>query len=62
MPAGRPPKPNALKELAGNPGRRKLNGAEPKFATQLGQPPEFLSLGAKAEWDRVASELASTLR
>jgi len=33
MPAGRPPKPTAIKELEGNPGKRKLNRDEPKFTT-----------------------------
>ena len=28
--AGRKPKPTAIKELEGNPGKRKLNNKEPK--------------------------------
>jgi P27 family predicted phage terminase small subunit len=56
MPAGRPPKPIALKKLAGNPGKRKLNQAEPQFA---GAPscPEWLNADAKVEWNRVVKEL-----
>lgn len=55
---GRPPKPTRLKILAGNPGHRPLNKAEPR--PQLGEPkcPSWLSKSAKAKWRRVAPELA----
>src|SRR5690606_29552019 len=42
---------------AGNPGRRKLNAAEPVPASRLPKPPEFLSDEAKVEWGRVSEEL-----
>jgi P27 family predicted phage terminase small subunit len=53
---GPAPKPTELKRLAGNPGKRKLNEAEPK---PLGVPscPAWLSREAKAEWRRVLPEL-----
>ncbi len=53
---GRPPKPNALKKLAGNPGKRKLpRNPEPK--KYLPQCPRHLSPVAKVEWHRVVKEL-----
>ena len=55
--AGRPPKPTALKELQGNPGKRPLNQAEAKFASSLPKCPTFLKGEAKREWKRVAEEL-----
>ena len=55
--AGRPPKPTALKKLAGNPGKRKLNDKEPKFELDIPMPPKHLDRVARAEWRRVAQEL-----
>jgi P27 family predicted phage terminase small subunit len=55
--AGRPPKPTAIKRLAGNPGKRKLNEAEPKFELAIPRPPRHLDPVAKAEWRRVSREL-----
>ena len=53
---GRKPKPTALKQLAGNPGKRALNKNEPKPS---GVPtcPDHLDVIAKAEWERVSGEL-----
>lgn len=55
---GPAPKPTALKKLHGNPGKRALNGTEPRFS---GTPkcPEWLTKNAKAEWKRVVKELES---
>ena len=55
---GPAPKPTALKLVQGNPGKRKLNRSEPKFA---GAPvrPTWLTKAAKAEWKRVVAELAA---
>jgi P27 family predicted phage terminase small subunit len=49
-------KPTALKDLAGNPGKRKLPKNEPKFS---GIPtcPKHLDKMARAEWKRMAKEL-----
>lgn len=55
---GRIPKPSALKAIAGNPGKRKLNSNEAKFD---GVPscPSHLDTEAKKEWRRISKELAS---
>jgi len=54
--AGAKPKPTVLKELAGNPGKRKLNKNEPKF-TAGATCPSHLSKEAKREWKRLAADL-----
>jgi P27 family predicted phage terminase small subunit len=51
---GRPPKPTALKELAGNPGKRPLNRREPKPRVTIPRAPAWLSADAKREYNRVA--------
>ena len=56
MPAGRKPKPTAVKRMAGNPGKRKLNKAEPKFGA-LKECPAWLIEEAQDEWLRVCHEL-----
>ena len=48
--AGRKPKPTAIKELEGNPGKRKLNKKEPKPEKGMPVCPEWLLPEAKAEW------------
>ena len=55
---GRKPTPTHLKLVAGNPGKRAMNAAEPKPARALPMPPPELSDGAKVEWGRVASTLS----
>ena len=40
--AGRKPKPTAIKELEGNPGKRKLNKKEPKPEKGMPVCPEWL--------------------
>jgi len=51
---GRPAKPTALKKLAGNPGKRKLNAREPEFrsAPDGFQAPRGMKGEALAFWDR----------
>ena len=58
---GPAPEPTALKRLKGNPGRRKLNDAEPQ-PRQAGQPsaPKWLPEAAREEWRRVVNELHAT--
>lgn len=53
MARGRRPLPTAVKELRGNPGKRKLNEAEPVPAAGEPEMPKGLSEGAAAEWNRI---------
>lgn len=55
---GRKPKPTAKKELAGNPGKRALNKAEPQFSRITSvDPPDWLSARAAVVWRMVVPEL-----
>lgn len=54
---GRKPKPTALKVLAGNPGKRALNRAEPRPKVVMPRPPEHLSDEEKTKWKAVVREL-----
>lgn len=58
--SGRRAKPTALKELAGNPGKRALNKDEPDFglATNI-ECPVWLTGYAQEMWDRVAPALCT---
>jgi P27 family predicted phage terminase small subunit len=58
MIAGRKPKPTAQKELAGNPGKRKLNKSEPK-PSGIPACPSCLDAAAKREWKRISRELVA---
>lgn len=51
---GRKPKPTAIKQLEGNPGKRKLNSSEPQPDRKAPKCPEWLSEEAKIEWHRLA--------
>ena len=55
--AGRKPKPTAMKELEGNPGRRKLNKKEPKANSGIPICPSWLLPEAKNEWRRLCKKL-----
>lgn len=55
--AGRPAKPTALKELAGNPGKRALNKAEPKPTAKRPSCPKHLVGEARREWTRMSKQL-----
>jgi P27 family predicted phage terminase small subunit len=56
--SGRTPKPTAKKELAGNPGKRKLNKAEPSFSTVTDiDPPDWLGARAVMMWKMLVPEL-----
>lgn len=50
-------KPTILKIIAGNPGKRPLNGDEPKPKLRIPTPPKWLSAEARAEWEYVATQL-----
>ena len=54
---GRKPKPTAIKELEGNPGKRKLNENEPKPARKAPSCPKWLLPEAKREWRRLAKTM-----
>lgn len=54
---GTKPKPTALKLLAGNPGRRKINRREPKPDKSLPACPAWLDPVAKRQWKKLAPEL-----
>ncbi|MNZ23537.1 Phage terminase, small subunit [compost metagenome] len=55
---GRKPKPTAKKALAGNPGKRALNKAEPEFSSVTNiEPPEWLSHRAATMWKMLVPEL-----
>jgi phage terminase small subunit len=56
MPAGRPPKPTAIKELHGNPGRRPLNDKEPKMEPGEPERPRFLRNKGARRWFRQYAE------
>ncbi|MFJ2455609.1 hypothetical protein ACIOWK_28420 [Pseudomonas protegens] len=50
-------KPTALKLLAGNPGKRPLNAAEPSFAPSDLSPPSWLDGEGLALWPKLAAAL-----
>jgi len=54
---GRKPKPTHLKVLEGNPGKRKINKAEPKPQPKAPACPNFLNPKARAEWRYIAPQL-----
>ena len=54
---GRNPKPTAIKELEGNPGKRPLNDKEPKPEKKAPPCPKWLMPEAKKEWKRLAKKM-----
>ena len=54
---GRKPTPTAIKELEGNPGKRKINEAEPKPEKKAPPCPKWLEPEAKKEWRRLSKQL-----
>jgi P27 family predicted phage terminase small subunit len=57
MPKGPPPKPTALKELAGNPGKRRIKGAEPTPDPVVLPAPDYMDDRAKWLWRSLVPEL-----
>lgn len=55
---GRKPKPTVLKLIQGNPGKRRLNMNEPKPPPGNLDPPNWLDLEARKEWNRIVPQLA----
>ena len=56
---GRRPKPTRLKMLTGNPGKRPLNGNEPRPAAAVPECPAELGPVARTEWNRLVGELSA---
>jgi phage terminase small subunit len=54
---GRKPKPNRLKLMTGNPGKRPINAREPKPGVAVPTCPAHLNPSAKAEWKRLARQM-----
>ena len=55
--SGRKPKPTAIKELEGNPGKRALNKNEPRPEKKAPRCPTWLEAEAKKEWKRLAKQM-----
>ncbi|WP_310622472.1 phage terminase small subunit P27 family [Flexibacterium corallicola] len=55
--AGRKPKPNAVKELENNPGKRPLNKTAPEPPEEVAEPPLVLTGPALEEWKRITPAL-----
>ena len=54
---GRKPLPSNVVRLRGNPGKRRLNDAEPRPAHRVPSCPACLGDEARKEWQRLAKEL-----
>lgn len=59
MKRGRKPEPTVLKELRGNPGKRKLNQLEPKPELVIPTAPAHLDAKSKEVWLVLANKLYS---
>lgn len=57
---GRKPVPTAIKKLNGNPGKRKLNNAEPQYDDKLPTCPKGLTGEARKEWRRIVKLMGPT--
>ena len=54
---GRKPTPTAVKLLEGNPGKRKLNGREPRPEKKAPSCPKWLEPEGRKEWRRLARKM-----
>jgi len=54
---GRKPKPNVLKVLEGNPGKRPINDREPAAPAGIPDCPDYLDDVARDEWQRTGEVL-----
>jgi len=54
---GPKPTPTHLKLVTGNPGKRRLNQAEPKPEALIPDPPPELSADAREEWEKISPRL-----
>lgn len=57
--SGRKPKPTALKQLAGNPGKRALPANEPELPRSTWSAPDYLVSDALVEWQRIVPILTA---
>lgn len=57
---GRKPKPTATKKLEGNPGKRKLNNAEPQYRVKPPTCPHHVTGLARREWRRLVREMRAS--
>src|SRR5687768_11179819 len=55
---GRKPLPSNVVRLRGNPGKRRLNDAEPRPPSRAPACPACLGEEARKEWKRLSEELA----
>lgn len=55
MQRGRRPKPTHLKIVTGNPGKRKLNDAEPQSGGPVGDPPKNWNASQRALWAEIVT-------
>ena len=62
MPVGRKPKPTAIKRLAGNPGKRRLNENEPTAVPGLSECPAHLHGEARVKWKQLGAQLVREQR
>lgn len=56
---GRKAKPQAIKLIEGNRGKRTMNRKAPQFAGTIGAPPSILSKRARELWFEIAAEWES---
>lgn len=54
---GRKPKPDNIRVLQGNKGKRPIHKGVPRPENEKYPAPDFLSAGAKAEWTYISGEL-----
>ncbi len=54
---GRKPTPTAIKELEGNPGKRRLNEREPRPDRKAPSCPKWLEPEGRKEWKRLAKKM-----
>ena len=54
---GPKPAPSALKNLAGNPGKRAINTLEPQPERETPQCPDWMPAIGRYQWDKIVPEL-----
>ena len=54
---GPKPAPSALKALAGNPGKRAINHAEPQPERGAPPCPDWMPADGRAQWEKIVPEL-----